>query len=316
MTLVSQAMSTTARDALEDPRFREALMRLVKRRVPAAEVEDIVQSALAEAVLSDSAPRADADSLRRWIWGVARHKVADFHRRPRIELRLRASQAYEVAVEAHGSDDRAEANARDWMRWATRELPAGADAEETLQWMLREGDGETLETIADEANVPAPRVRQRVSRMRKHLRGRWAREVAALAALGVLVTAVWLIWARVYQPALTPMASPEIGAPRHVAERLRAEAFELEEQGQDAEALRRLDRARQLHPAGDAAENIRTLRERIVRKLTPPAPLPLAPIPSIPSETKTAPIQRPLRPKDNGKPSPPKDPAYEGRSKK
>ena len=306
MRLVSQALSTTARDALEDPRFREALMRLVKRRVPAADVEDIVQSALAEAVLSEHAPRSDADTLRRWIWGVARHKVVDFHRRPRAELRLRSSQAYAVAVEAHGSDAPAEANARDWMRWATRELPRGADAEETLQWMLREGDGEALESIADEANVPAPRVRQRVSRLRKHLRTRWAHEVAALAALGVLFSAAWFVWQHVHRPTLTPMASPEIGAPRHVAERLRAEATELEGRGQDAEALQRLERARRLDPEGDASEPVRGLHERLERKLAPQVPAPLAPTPSAPIRSETKPVHRPNRSKDDGKPAAPK----------
>jgi hypothetical protein len=60
--------------------------------------------------------------------------------------------------------------------------------------MLREGEGEKLESIAESEALPAPRVRQRVTRLRRHLRTRWAAEIAALAALGVLVIlAIWLV---------------------------------------------------------------------------------------------------------------------------
>ena len=74
-------------------------------------------------------------------------------------------------------------SALDLMRWAQKELPAGKENEQTLEWMLREGEGEKLETIAAEANVPAPRVRQRVSRLRRYYKARWAAQTAAVAAL-------------------------------------------------------------------------------------------------------------------------------------
>jgi RNA polymerase sigma factor (sigma-70 family) len=171
--------------SLTDPRFRSALALMVKRRVPESDVEDIVQSALAEAVASPSAPKDDPEALRRWIWGVARHKVVDFHRRARRE---EMGDPPEVFVDAEPHSD------RDLLRWAAEELPPGTDAERTLEWMLREGEGEKLEAIAESEALPAPRVRQRVTRLRRHLRTRWAAELAALAALGVLVLlAVWLV---------------------------------------------------------------------------------------------------------------------------
>jgi cytoskeletal protein RodZ len=49
--------------------------------------------------------------------------------------------------------------------------------------MLREGDGEKLENIARDAKLPAPRVRKRVSRLRKFLRERWAAELALIGVL-------------------------------------------------------------------------------------------------------------------------------------
>ena len=48
--------------------------------------------------------------------------------------------------------------------------------------MLREGEGEKLETIAAEANVPAPRVRQRVSRLRRYYKARCVTRYDAVVA--------------------------------------------------------------------------------------------------------------------------------------
>ena len=80
----------------------------------------------------------------------------------------------------------------DLLRWAKKELPAGEENAKTLEWMLREGEGEKLETIAAEANVPAPRVRQRVSRLRRYYKARWAAQAAALAALLLIALAIAL----------------------------------------------------------------------------------------------------------------------------
>ena len=173
--------------ALTDPRFRRALTQMVRRRVPESEAEDIVQASLAEALASERAP-LEMDQLRRFVWGIARHKVADFYRRARRE-RLDVPE-----MEGPGAPH----TEQDLLRWAARELPAGTDVEQTLDWMLREGEGEKLEAIAEAENLPAPRVRQRVSRLRRHLRERWAIELAALAAIGVVVALV--VWEMSRQP--------------------------------------------------------------------------------------------------------------------
>ena len=81
----------------------------------------------------------------------------------------------------------------DLVRWAERVLPA--DAEEprrTLEWMIREGDGEKLESIAESEQIPGPRLRKRVSRLRRHLRAEWKKEIALLAALGIVAVLIWL----------------------------------------------------------------------------------------------------------------------------
>src|SRR4051812_12171652 len=71
--------------ALADVRFREALVAAVRRRVPPHEVEEIVQATLTEALASSSRPDEE-EAMRRWVFGIARNKVVDFHRRRSREV--------------------------------------------------------------------------------------------------------------------------------------------------------------------------------------------------------------------------------------
>jgi RNA polymerase sigma factor (sigma-70 family) len=227
MTADSQPWASSA--------FRNALMAMVRRRVPESDAEDVVQSALAEAMASTTRPE-DPQALRKWIWGIARNKVADYHRRSRRET----FDVPEVPASGHQGIE-------DLLRWAMRELPEGQDAEQTLQWLLREGDGEKLESIAAIDNVPAARVRQRVSRLRRHFRARWAAQVAALAALGIIVTllALWLRdRSRVPAPPIAhdPVPSPRELALKH-ARGERDQALELCRKHEWQSCLDGLDRA-------------------------------------------------------------------------
>ncbi len=58
-------------------------------------------------------------------------------------------------------------------------------SEATLRWMVREADGDKLEAIAADEALPAERVRQRVSRLRRWMRGRWLAELAVVTMLAV-----------------------------------------------------------------------------------------------------------------------------------
>ena len=65
---------------------------------------------------------------------------------------------------------------------------------ETMEWLVREHAGERLADIASENGVPAPVVRQRVSRLRRALRSRWTGVfglVALLAGLSALGLAAY-----------------------------------------------------------------------------------------------------------------------------
>ena len=177
--------SSPLRARLFDPALNARLSHFVRARVPKSDAEDIVQATLAEALDSPGAPEDDED-LARWVFGICRHKIADWFRRTRREVPVDLS-ADEEALPAASLP----AGAIDLAHWARRELPKGEQNEQTLEWMLREGDGEKLEAIAAEANVPAPAVRQRVSRLRRYFRKKWAAQVAAVAALLLVAIAVY-----------------------------------------------------------------------------------------------------------------------------
>jgi RNA polymerase sigma factor (sigma-70 family) len=174
--MVASAVSVPMKARLGDPALRRDVEAAVRRRIRGDEAEDVVQATLAD-VLSASHVPEDPEEFRRFVFGVARNKVFDHFRRQK-----RHTDDYD-AEQAEAPEP--PLSARDILRWAEGELP-DSESQSTLEWMLREGDGEKLEHIARDARIPAPRVRKRVSRLRKLLRERWQAELM-LAGLAVLL---------------------------------------------------------------------------------------------------------------------------------
>lgn len=187
---------------LADPDLTARLSHFVRTRVPEAEVGDIVQATIADALAAEQHPEGDEDIVR-WVFGICRHKLVDWFRRMRREV-PRDLEANEDAAPAES----APTSAMDLMRWARKELPPGKENEQTLEWMLREGEGEKLETIAAEANLPAPRVRQRVSRLRRYYKKKWAAQAAAVAALLLVALAIVFALRRKEQDQIAPRPEP------------------------------------------------------------------------------------------------------------
>ena len=268
-------MAPTMDDDWTSASFRAALLAMVRRRVPPGEADDVVQSALAEAVAATDRP-LDPAGLRRWIWGVARHKIADYHRRARRETVGDVPE--QVAVPSPEAE-------RDLLRWAVGELPPGADATRTFAWLLREGEGEKLEAIADDERLPPPQVRQRVSRMRRLLRARWAQLVAA----GLAALVVYLVARSVRSPGDAPRPAPRLVEGPEVTlagargRARRAEALQACDAAKWRRCLDGLDAARALDPAGDEVERVRRARrsalDGLERQVPDPAPV-LAPPPT------------------------------------
>ena len=288
-------MTTAAKPAPFGPDLRSALVAMVRKRVPESEVEDIVQSALAEAIASPHAP-ADSESLRRWIFGVAKNKVVDYHRRA-------GRESFDLPDVPGAPAPHLEA---DLLRWAEKNLPEGDENQKTLDWMIREGDGEKLESIAESEKLPPPRVRQRVSRLRRHFRENWQREVAMLAALGVIITAVVFYVTR--QPDAERITH-EVVDPR--AEPVRRLALEKCAAADWKSCVDGLDDAKRLDPAGDTRPDVQNARKAATDAQKAPAPLDMTPppIPSAAPLPTTAPPSRaaPILPKTP--PSPDSAPA-------
>jgi DNA-directed RNA polymerase specialized sigma24 family protein len=286
---------------LANPALRASLSAFVRARVPVSEVDDIVQSALAEALAAERAPEDD-DEVVAWLHGIARHKVVDWFRRARREPPQDPSVTETVAAA-----DSSPQSARDLLRWATRELPNGDENARTFEWMLREGAGEKLESIAADARLPAPRVRQRVSRLRKHYRARWA---ATLAALVLIAVTVGLAVRKRRQEEIAPLPSPLVvpsapllppsspapePTPEDRAAELRRDAFEKCAAGLWQDCLDAFDGAQRLDPAGDASPEVQAQRKAAQHAVTPPPTKPVtseAPAPTPTTHSLQAPTKK------------------------
>jgi len=287
---------------LSDPALREGLLKFARRRLPPAEVEDLVQNTLAEA-LSAASPPSDPAEFRRWVHGIARHKIADNFRR-RGRQPIPSADVDQNAAEANPS-------LTELSQWIESELPKTDHAQATLHWLLREGDGESLDEIARDVELPAPRVRQRVSRLRRHLHARWL----ALGAAGlVALLGVGALFYRATQPAVAPPSiAREAFAPLERARALRQKALEQCAAGQYPECIAALDQAKALDPNGESARAIGEARAAAANRLLP-RPVPerpaLSPSTSVP-ESKSAP-KSPAPSKHAPKPFAPSKPMPKG----
>lgn len=255
--------------ALADPELRRFLLEFVKRRVSAADADDIVQTVLCDALVAKNLP-TEKEELRKYLLGIAKHKVVDTHRRTSRE---EVGDPPELVANPPPVEEES------LLRWAEKQAPTTEEAQKTLSWMAREGEGEKLENIAADERVPAARVRQRVSRMRRWMKERWIAELAAVAALGVCAFVIWRILGQT--PDGPEIVRPEISAEPirndalERAKLLRAEAIKLCDEGAYDRCLKGLDEAKALDPVGDSAQDVVWARKKAsLAKDPPPAPAP------------------------------------------
>lgn len=310
----------SSRSELAGPELRRAISDYVKRRVPPGDIEDVVQTVLCDA-LAAADPPGEAGELKRWVIGIARHKVADFHRRA---TRERPEDLADIEAQS------APLEARSMVDWAEQQVDSSGEQKKTLEWMAREGEGEKLESIAADEKLPATRIRQRVSRLRRWMRQRWSAELAAVAALVLLGVLLWR-WLRtspseelIVEDAPPPVPTvpvPEV-APR--ADEIRKVAVTYCAQGDWQACLDRLDEAARLDPDGDRAPTIVQLRREATTALderrqqeiddapedgkdgepipsAEPAPLPPPVLNKAPPDAKSKPTKPPAKPKGDPK---------------
>lgn len=282
---MSGLMPTTREQQRElgSSEIRKMLSDYIRRRVPEPDVDDVVQTVLVEALASDTVP-SDKTELRKWLTGVARHKIADLHRKGARErpAEIPDIETAPPPVEEH-----------ELVRWAEEQAKQGGkEGDATLRWMAREGEGDKLEHIAAEEKLPAATVRQRVSRMRRFMRERWMAEIAAAAlVVGLLVFVVYRFVLRPKPediakevPTVEPPpknAPPVAPSPLERAAELRKTAFSACERGDDKGCEEKLDEAKRLDPAGEANPDVKRWRDALRSKQAPqPQDSSAPPVPS------------------------------------
>lgn len=175
-------MSTTATASLllGDPLRVRNVSAMVRRRVPPADADDVTQTVLCDALAAPRLP-SEPSELRRFLCVLARNKIADFHRRAR-----KPSGDTTTCEEMPGAAAPVEA------RSLLARVMNGASPRdrETLEWLVRESEGEELKEIAADVGLPAPTVRKRVSRLRQALRAQWAHALLVILAVGGAAAAV------------------------------------------------------------------------------------------------------------------------------
>lgn len=249
--------------SLDDPALLAWLRNYVRRRVPSDEADDVVQAVLCAALESRQRP-TDGVGLRRWLTGVARHLIARHYEVSRGSRRGGGSSDDE-GVEPMQAPPPFEERAL--VRWAEEQAEAVAHGPETLDWMAREGEGEKLEAIAREAELPSARVRQRVSRLRRWMKGRYLAELALASSLALALAWLWgrhkeqVVETRVTEDAPAPSASVANTAEVDQAAREQRQAASGLCEKQDWEGcLEALDAAKRIDPTGDETPNVQELR--------------------------------------------------------
>jgi DNA-directed RNA polymerase specialized sigma24 family protein len=264
------------------PELRQHLERYLRRRLPAAEVDDALQAVYCAALEARNVP-VDEVHLRRWMTVIARRQVAAYYERTSSE---QLGEPPEIEVESDAVETMS------MLRWAEKQAAQSQleSTEQTLDWMARESDGEKLEQIAADTRISSANVRQRVFRLRRFMKARWALEIsAALVLIGI---ASWVLTRRSppvvkleYVP--LPLVSATLPDPFTRAAEWRKSALRLCDEEQFQECLRLLDEAARLDPAGDEASSIVGARQRANERLAPPSPSSL-PIRKTPTRTRTS----------------------------
>ena len=250
MTMMPTPSQPDTKTLLSSPELRRLIEQVARKRVPAVEVEDIVQTVLCDALASSNAPK-DAEQLRKWLVGITRHKVADFHRKGSGGRKVELPDQLEAEPEPH--------SAREWADWADQQTEGDEQAKRTLGWMAREGGGEKLAHIAEDEALPHAQVRQRVSRLRRWMKRRWAAELAAVAAVLLSILVAWYLLRKqepIAKPIPTPAPDvlpkpPQEDPKLEWAHHLRSDALRECECEAWQRCLRGLDEAKRLDPAGD-----------------------------------------------------------------
>jgi DNA-directed RNA polymerase specialized sigma24 family protein len=147
----------------------------LRRRGFLDDADDLVQTVLCDALAVQAVPVEPAD-LPRFITGIASRKVAD-ERRRRARWKLAELPELSVTIAPEATDLLARIDA---------DLTE-PDQRRSLDWLLREHSGDSLLEIAREHALRPETLRQRICRLRRHLRAVHVWPLALLLGLGLAV---------------------------------------------------------------------------------------------------------------------------------
>lgn len=159
-----------------DPGTYAHLVTYARRRGAHQDPEDIVQEAICDALAVEAVPTVQ-DEIPKWVNTIVRRRVADWYRHTR---RWSQDELGEIACQN-------DVESRDLLGAVEQNVDPGQ--RETLGCLLREHAGESLADIAHEQGLDAASLRQRICRLRRHLRSRLAGAAAML--LVVFGGATW-----------------------------------------------------------------------------------------------------------------------------
>jgi len=176
---VQLRLTTLAHSALRhyvaQPATRSSLRAYVRRRGFLEDADDLVQTVLCDALAVQAVP-AEAADLPRFVTGIASRKVADERRR---RARWKHAELPELGVNMVPE-------ATDLLARIDAEL-SDPEQRRSLDWLLREHAGDSLLEIAREHALRPETLRQRICRLRRHLRAVHVWPLALLLGLGLAV---------------------------------------------------------------------------------------------------------------------------------
>jgi len=170
-------LTTHAQRALRhyvaQPATRSSLRAYLRRRGFFEDADDLVQTVLCDALAVQAVP-AEAADLPRFVTGIASRKVADERRR---RARWKHAELPELGVNMVPE-------AADLLARIDAEL-SDPEQRRSLDWLLREHAGDSLLEIAREHALRPETLRQRICRLRRHLRAVHVWPLALLLGLGL-----------------------------------------------------------------------------------------------------------------------------------
>jgi DNA-directed RNA polymerase specialized sigma24 family protein len=200
---------------------------IVAARVPATNVDDLVQDSLREALESaDRAPPHRADALGAWVAAIARRVVADFLQQRARRAKYQGpmpdeeddAQRPEPGYDPRESaDDKSEVHGwlvRQWLEQQVADHPRDKETFEILLEHAREA--RTYQEIADERGMALTALSSRIYEFKyKYIPRykRWRNRAVLLVLLGAaVIVAVIVMWLLRRPPEIGP--DPSIAPPR------------------------------------------------------------------------------------------------------